>query len=437
MKLSRQDHDRLDRLASEVKKGGGLALPSFFSAILNELQDNGSTDNARLVKIVAAVGSNKTRKLAETWQGSWDLLTKDLIQQLVSKDYVTTNGHSESWCLGKAFVPGVRLEIIPARKGLNVADGTTVWPKADREALEHAKRVEVSAEQALRQPRGRSHSQPVMNELRNSYEKHGPLSPVLKAVLSDEDGQEVVIDGRHRLEIDPGWEPFVLRSVTTREQAIAAIIELDTFHRQGHEQLSSSARAKIEAVQGDMGKVPTQNALKRIRVENELRRDATRSDRTIAELVGVDNKTVATVRVDLEESEEIPHFSKRADPRTGKSSQPASKPKKGPNAHPDLTEDQRREFYQHREDGLSLTAAEAKVRGWTEVRRSPTTALQKMLGRDKAEIEPDDDDDQTEIDSDTVESEEILDVEIDNGAVESDDNGGTCTCPNCGNTHPR
>ena len=51
--MSPEEHDRLDRLASEVRGGGGLALPDFFGALLEELLDNGPTDNARLVRIVA------------------------------------------------------------------------------------------------------------------------------------------------------------------------------------------------------------------------------------------------------------------------------------------------------------------------------------------------------------------------------------------------
>jgi hypothetical protein len=57
---------RLDRLSSEVKGGGGLALPLFFSALLNELLDNGPVENQRLVKVVQDNGGNKTKKLAET-----------------------------------------------------------------------------------------------------------------------------------------------------------------------------------------------------------------------------------------------------------------------------------------------------------------------------------------------------------------------------------
>ena len=50
------------------------------------------------------------------------------------------------------------------------------------------------------------------------------------------------------------------------------------------------------------------------------------SDREHARRVGVDHKTVAAARRRLQESGEIPHFLRRADPRTGKLSQPSNRP---------------------------------------------------------------------------------------------------------------
>jgi hypothetical protein len=50
------------------------------------------------------------------------------------------------------------------------------------------------------------------------------------------------------------------------------------------------------------------------------------SDREHARRVGVDHKTVGAMRRRLQESREIPHFLWRADPRTGKLSQPSHRP---------------------------------------------------------------------------------------------------------------
>ena len=51
-----------------------------------------------------------------------------------------------------------------------------------------------------------------------------------------------------------------------------------------------------------------------------------KSDRQLAKAIGVDHKTVSAQRVELEKSGEIPHFTARQDPRTGRLSQPAFKP---------------------------------------------------------------------------------------------------------------
>lgn len=57
-----------------------------------------------------------------------------------------------------------------------------------------------------------------------------------------------------------------------------------------------------------------------IRLEPQL------SNREHGRRTGVDDKTAASVRSELEESAEIPHFSERIDPRTGNASQPAYRP---------------------------------------------------------------------------------------------------------------
>ena len=144
--LSPEEHDRLDRLASEVRRGGGLALPDFFGALLEELLDNGPTDNARLVRIVADVGANKSKKVKETWGNSYEFLTSDLMAQLACNGYVTKaptppTAADARWSLGPEFRPGVRLEIIPHRVGLNPPVGTTVWEKEEREALSRASQL--------------------------------------------------------------------------------------------------------------------------------------------------------------------------------------------------------------------------------------------------------------------------------------------------------
>jgi hypothetical protein len=156
---------------------------------------------------------------------------------------------------------------------------------------ENDARIAVEFEHVLRQPRGQRHKQPVINELRNSYEQYGFLSPVLMDAQGDR-----IIDGRHRKEINPDWPEHWLKDVTTDEQAIAAIIELDTWHQKGSEKLSANAREKIIAIQG---KAATQSQIKRARIESELRADPARSNHQLAQLLGVTDVLVMKVRDEL------------------------------------------------------------------------------------------------------------------------------------------
>src|SRR5712692_7575808 len=137
MDRSRVDNERLDRLASEVRRGGGLPLPLLFGALLEDLLDNGPASSGRLTKITSDVLAAKTAKLAETWRGSWEWLTDDAMQQLRSRGLAEVNGDG-LWHLGDKFEPGKRLEVIPKRAGLNAADHVTVWDKAEREARSQA-----------------------------------------------------------------------------------------------------------------------------------------------------------------------------------------------------------------------------------------------------------------------------------------------------------
>lgn len=304
--LTKNDNARLDRLASETRGGGGLVLPSLFGAMLEELLDNEKADYAHMVSITKQVCSNKTKKLAETWSGSWEYLTNDALGQLVHKGYVAQLD-SEWWRLGENFKPGISLETIQARNGLNSADHVTVWLKDEREARADTAYLDTEVEQMIQQPRGRSHNHQIMNELRSSKEQDGYLDPVIV------DARGVTIDGRHRLEIDPNWPKHVMEHITTDEQVIAAIIGRDTWYRKGQQKLSDNAREKIIAIQG---KAATQSQIKRARIETELRADAARSNSAIAELVGVRQTLVAAVRKLSEESEDIHCYVNRSRWRT-------------------------------------------------------------------------------------------------------------------------
>lgn len=239
MSRTKADNDRIDRLASEKRGGGGLVLPPLFSALMNELLDHGTATDDRMAEIVAMECESKTAKLDETWDGDWSFLTRDLMDSLSAQELVARN-RAGAWMVGPEFEPGILTEVLPARKNLNAAQSFTAWDAETRAALRSAAVADAKFYEAIRQPRGKFHGPDTLRALRESYEREGPRDPVLVAVV---DGYEVVIDGRHRLELDAKWPKKVLHHVTTREQAIGAIIEADDFVRTSV--LPTKARAKL------------------------------------------------------------------------------------------------------------------------------------------------------------------------------------------------
>jgi hypothetical protein len=398
MKLSREDHARLDRLASEVRRGGGLALPSLFSALLGDLLDNGPADPERMIRITSEVCANKTMKLAETWQGSWEFLTTDALHQLASKGYVATTEDGR-WQIGDDFVPGVRLEIIPARKGLNAAEGATVYPREQREALSHESWLESELARLIRQPRGKSHDQATIKDLRDSAAQFGKLSKITKNRVGE------IIDGRHRHDIDPNW-PAETLPINPGWETLAAIRELDRW--KDKEKLSPAAAKRLDDL---LAQAPRSNAAKRERVEAALREDPARSNRVIAEQLGVQHNLVAEIRADLEKladssSLRIHVYIDKGGRGGGKTAhstecwcgqgttQPKpEKPKReSPDKHPDFTDDEVAEFHRLvNEERMSLTGAEAKIRGWDKPRASLTTAGNKARNTPPKPASSDDD----------------------------------------------
>lgn len=90
----------------------------------------------------------------------------------------------------------------------------------------------------------------------------------------------------------------------------------------------SIAPQRVESVQGEPSRAfPSGHEQRRALIAEQLKETPEQSNRMIAEFFKVDDKTVGAVRERMEESAEIPHFPQRQDPRTGKLSQPATKPK--------------------------------------------------------------------------------------------------------------
>jgi ParB-like chromosome segregation protein Spo0J len=139
-------------------------------------------------------------------------------------------------------------------------------------------------------------------ELLENIKQNGIKYPI----LVDEAGN--VIDGHHRLDIarELGLSP--------REVPIETHRGLDEVKKREIALTLNTHRRQLDRDQ------------KRKLIGSLLKADPEKSDRAIADQVGVDNKTVATVRDDLEASEEIPHVEQRTDKKGRK--QQAKKPAK-------------------------------------------------------------------------------------------------------------
>ena len=158
--------------------------------------------------------------------------------------------------------------------------------------------LEAEAEELDRQPRGKGHTQQELNNIRSSADQHGMLNPVLV------DASNNTIDGRGRREVNPNWPTVTVcradgQPVSTREERLTVMKVLDAF-RDGEKLPEEDAR-RLDRV---LGELPGVNAVKRDRVQAALRLDAARSNRAIAELVGVSTDLVIEVR-NLSESDKL------------------------------------------------------------------------------------------------------------------------------------
>lgn len=135
--------------------------------------------------------------------------------------------------------------------------------------------------------------------LEASIRHHGILVPI----TVDEHG--VVIDGHHR-------------------QAIARSLGVECPTKQIGGLSDPEKRTMALTLNLDRRNLTREQ--RRAIVEASVKADPQLSDREHARRTGVSDKTVGSVRAELVESAEIPHFSRRIDPRTGNLSQPAERP---------------------------------------------------------------------------------------------------------------
>lgn len=136
-------------------------------------------------------------------------------------------------------------------------------------------------------------------ELHDSIKAQGVLEPI----HVDEGG--VVIDGHHRSKI------------ATELGIPCPVIAHDDLDEAGKRSLAFTLNLKRRHLNREQ---------RRALIAESLKSDPQLSNREHARRTGASDKTVGTLRGEMEESAEIPHFEKRVDPRTGNASQPASQP---------------------------------------------------------------------------------------------------------------
>jgi hypothetical protein len=111
----------------------------------------------------------------------------------------------------------------------------------------------------------------------------------------------------------------------------AARIPDDATVRRSRDVAATSALMKCRHTTGnkdthlDRQRRNNVRAARQAEVVASLRAAPELSDREHARRIGVDHKTVASVRQRMQESGEIPHFLRRKDPRTDRLSQPSTR----------------------------------------------------------------------------------------------------------------
>lgn len=195
------------------------------------------------------------------------------------------------------YVDGRPAEDVARARGLSVPELTLRIEKLGTEWREHA------GQRAL--PRL---AQEEYEALRDSIARYGLQYPILVDAAGN------VIDGRHRLRaclelgVEPRYEQLPANIDPEDYQDLALAVELARRH------LTASARRGI--------------------IREELVRDPSRSDRTIALAIGTTHPTVASVRRELEQDGAVERLSTRTD-AAGRT-QPASKPPRDPQPETEL-----------------------------------------------------------------------------------------------------
>lgn len=316
---------RLFRLSGgEAGEGSGLPLPSLFSALLNELLDHGPATTARMTEVTrdAMEKASKARRVAEVWKGFPDpveALAADVLGQMEHQQIIS-QGEDGLWRTSPEgrFATGVFLKVIPARDGRK-ANGTTVWPKAERDRLNAESRERAEQYGAAVKARktwedfsfeaahrgSRSVTAARKNLILESIRQLGDLREYFPVLL---DAEGHVVDGRHRLAIDPAWPAASARVPV--EKRLAAQLAANRSSAWTPDDWKT-LRGRIEAT-------AKKTEATRTLIRLALLEDASRSNRDIGRLIGCAPNTVQPVREELESTAQIAQYLAKGGQRGGR-----------------------------------------------------------------------------------------------------------------------
>jgi ParB-like chromosome segregation protein Spo0J len=251
MASSRDERVRLDRLAGRAGTGGGgLPLPLLFSAILNELLDNGSAADEMMVKISAATLEFKAQAVFATWP-SWEKFTSDVLEQMASKQIISRREVDDQWVTGPQFTAGKHMTIIP-KLGTRPADGVTVWEASERIARNKLARTDADL-QAMYTGVQRDSAFPVTiaGQKKSRMFRLHPLARAIPPIPEDEFRSlardiarhgvrlpllvwgDQVLDGRHRLAVASalGVPVQVTEFTGSEDEARDQVVSLNVHRR--------------------------------------------------------------------------------------------------------------------------------------------------------------------------------------------------------------
>jgi hypothetical protein len=123
-------------LAGDGTMGGGLPLPIVFTAVVQDLLDNGPADMARLREVITASLSIKEERVFEIW-GTWERFTRAVLDQLTDDEVIVKNNKvsvyvNDTWSLPSDFKTAHRY---PVMGKWNM--GVTVYKHEDRRLRDH------------------------------------------------------------------------------------------------------------------------------------------------------------------------------------------------------------------------------------------------------------------------------------------------------------